>query len=84
MIATIFQIEKVEELFELIHEINLINYLFSNIKKLKLIKKNYLKKQRILQYQFLKHKGGNIGTLIQDMLAKKVKDTLKFYFTKYI
>ena len=59
-------------IFELIHEINLLNHLFGNIKKIKTIKKNYNIKnaEDIALSAFMTNKG-NIGTLIQDMVAKK-------------
>ena len=72
-------------IFELIHEINLINYLFSNIKKIKTYKKKIsIQKSEDISISIFETQKGNIGTLIQDMLAKKSERYIKISTSRNI
>lgn len=57
-------------IFELIHEINLANFLFGKIDKITTIRKNtFIKKAEDQAASIFKTKKGTIGTLFQDMIS---------------
>tara|TARA_B100000965_G_C19581836_1_gene753925 strand:- start:1217 stop:2182 length:966 start_codon:yes stop_codon:yes gene_type:complete len=57
-------------IFELIHEVNLINFLFGKIDKISTFRKNlFLKRAEDQAASIFKTKKGVIGTLFQDMIS---------------
>ena len=57
-------------IFELIHEINLINYLFGKIDKILTLKKNtFIQKAEDQAVSIFKTDKGVVGTLLQDMVS---------------
>ena len=70
-------------IFELIHEINLIKYIFGSISKIKTIKSNYnLKKAEDHAISIFKTNKNIPGILIQDMLAEKKEKYIKIFTSK--
>lgn len=70
-------------IFELVHEINLIRYIFGDISKIKTIKnKNLLKNAEDQALSLFKTKKNIPGILIQDMLSEKKERYLEVLTSK--
>ena len=70
-------------IYELIHELNLIRYIFGNILKIKTIKSNYtLEKSEDHAISIFKTNKNIPGTLIQDMLSEKKERYFKVLTSK--
>ncbi len=70
-------------IFELIHEINLINFLFGNIKKIQTLKKKInVKNAEDIALSIFETENGTLGTLIQDMVATKSERYIKISTSK--
>lgn len=67
-------------IFELIHEINLINYLFGKISNIKTIKSKSVKfKCEDIAVSIIKTKKKIVGTLYQDMFSKTLFRNIKIF-----
>jgi len=70
-------------IFELIHEINLINHILGNIKKIKTIKSKFnLKNAEDQAVSIFETEKKIPGTLVQDMLSEKKERYIKFLTKK--
>lgn len=65
-------------IFELVHEINLISFLFGNIKRIQTLKKKInIKDAEDIALSIFETENGNLGTLIQDMVARNSERYIK-------